>query len=331
MLSNVKQFDDYYEILGVNRDATDTEIKTAYIELSKKWHPDKNNNDAKEFVSNIFKKISIAYKVLSNPKLKTQYDKISKMSTLTYNDDIPHVIYSLDVTIHELYTGCSKNITFNRYSPCPLCNYNDSSCDDINVENNDKQNKNKCDKCIGVKYVKEEIDLTIDVPKGAYDKYSLKYKNIGNFIPHNDRKDNVDDRSDLIVVINETMSSFKRGIYLNNANEIIDMSNILIDTSIKFEDAFFGICMTLDYINDTKINVFTNDIIQNGDIFVLKNYGMPKIDNENENGDLFIRFCVLYPMNITKSQKRRIWQILHNSAYNETNIGDSLEMHKYDC
>ena len=55
---------DYYEILGIKRDATENEIKKAYRKLALKWHPDKNQDNKSEAELK-FKEISEAYNVLS--------------------------------------------------------------------------------------------------------------------------------------------------------------------------------------------------------------------------------------------------------------------------
>ena len=64
---------DYYEILGVNKDATPEQIRKAYKKLALKWHPDKNPDNKKE-AEEKFKEINEAYTVLSDPKSKQQYD-----------------------------------------------------------------------------------------------------------------------------------------------------------------------------------------------------------------------------------------------------------------
>ena len=63
---------DYYKILGLNKNATEDEIKKAYRKLAKKWHPDKNRNNPK--AEEKFKEIQEAYEILSDPKKKETYD-----------------------------------------------------------------------------------------------------------------------------------------------------------------------------------------------------------------------------------------------------------------
>jgi molecular chaperone DnaJ len=64
---------DYYEVLGVAKNASEAEIKKAYRKLAIKFHPDKNPGD-KQAESN-FKEAAEAYEVLSNAQKKQQYDQ----------------------------------------------------------------------------------------------------------------------------------------------------------------------------------------------------------------------------------------------------------------
>lgn len=63
---------DYYKIMGISRDATDTEIKTAYRKLARKYHPDISQEPNAE---EKFKELGEAYEVLKDPKKRKAYDQ----------------------------------------------------------------------------------------------------------------------------------------------------------------------------------------------------------------------------------------------------------------
>lgn len=70
MAANIK---DYYEVLGVKRDASDDDIKKAYRKLARKFHPDLNPGD--KAAEERFKQVQVAYDVLANPEDRKLYDQ----------------------------------------------------------------------------------------------------------------------------------------------------------------------------------------------------------------------------------------------------------------
>lgn len=143
---------DYYEVLGVSRNATTEEIKRAYRNLAAKYHPDRNKApDAAEK----FKEIQAAYDVLSDEQRRSQYDRYGhdafyEMTSNGFSEgfgashpfsdifDIffgqPHSPRSraeaargddlredVEVTLEEVATGVTKTIRYSRMETCPDC------------------------------------------------------------------------------------------------------------------------------------------------------------------------------------------------------------------
>ena len=68
------EYKDYYKILGVDRKASDDEIRKAYRKLAKQYHPDYNPNNKQ--AEDRFKEINEAYEVLSDSKKRSHYDRL---------------------------------------------------------------------------------------------------------------------------------------------------------------------------------------------------------------------------------------------------------------
>src|SRR5512137_3084388 len=68
------EFKDYYATLGVDKNATDKEIKGAFRKLARKYHPDVNPGD--KAAESRFKEINEAYEVLGDPEKRKKYDEL---------------------------------------------------------------------------------------------------------------------------------------------------------------------------------------------------------------------------------------------------------------
>lgn len=149
---------DYYEVLGVNKSASEDEIKKAYRSLAKKYHPDMNPGDKEAEVK--FKEVNEAYAVLSDSEKRSKYDRFghdafdpttggggyggfsgfsgadfdfgdifssffgggtstrSRANAPVEGDDIAARV---SVSFEEAAFGCKKEVNFARVENCPDC------------------------------------------------------------------------------------------------------------------------------------------------------------------------------------------------------------------
>lgn len=170
---------DYYEILGLDKNATEQEIKKAFRQLAKKYHPDLNpdNNEAEQK----FKEVNEAYEVLSDADKKARYDRFGHAGVDGQSggfgqgfegfggfgdifEDIfdmfgggftnnrknsprkgSDIKYRLDIEFEEAAFGTEKEVEFMRTENCSKCNGTGAE---------PGTNKTKCPKCNGTGEVK---------------------------------------------------------------------------------------------------------------------------------------------------------------------------------
>jgi len=163
---------NYYETLGVEKKASQDEIKKAFRKLARKYHPDLNPGDKNS--ERKFKELSEAYDVLGDEKKRAEYDQTGRSPfegggpgfdyrTYTSGDrfdfggfgDIfsdlfgaetgtgragikgPDLVMHLEMTLEEAFAGITRSVTFNREVPCKVCSGSGA------------ETFNQCEKCKG--------------------------------------------------------------------------------------------------------------------------------------------------------------------------------------
>lgn len=145
----------YYDILGITPDADQAEIKKAYKIMAMKWHPDKNTYDT----SDKFKEVSESYQVLSNDKMRAEYDLDLKGDVGKYRGIIfvdPYVIFN---NIFSIINSIKNNK--NKYLEVALNNIYPIFINELNNELN--RNLPKPKPQIVYKISLEQLDMLIDL------------------------------------------------------------------------------------------------------------------------------------------------------------------------
>ncbi|MER3466472.1 MAG: hypothetical protein C4340_04935 [Armatimonadota bacterium] len=138
---------DYYELLGVPRDASPDEIKSAFRRLARKYHPDVNPDDPS--AEEKFKQIAEAYAVLSDTSKRQEYDRYGVVSDMPRPEsgfggiaDLFEMFFgvgaprkvgpqpepgrdleaAVTLTLKEVVTGAKRTLEFERMETCSECN-----------------------------------------------------------------------------------------------------------------------------------------------------------------------------------------------------------------
>ena len=98
---------DYYEILGVSKDANQDELKKSFRSLARKYHPDKNPEDSD--AEQLFKEVQEAYAVLSNPEQRRQYDMFGHDSP-GGSPFGPGGFQGVNINLDDLFSGGFESI-----------------------------------------------------------------------------------------------------------------------------------------------------------------------------------------------------------------------------
>jgi len=281
-------FIDYYEILGVKKDATQDEIKSAYRKLARKHHPDLNPNDKEAHKK--FQQINEANEVLSDVEKRKKYDQ--------YGKDWEH---------GEEYERARKSQQYNRGAgsagggnPFEEGGFSDFFSSMFGGSGGSRQAKYR-----GQDYNAElRLSLT-DASKTHQQTLTVNGKNVRITIPAGVENGQViklkgygaagangGPAGDLFITF----------VIENDANFKRTGNDIYMNVDIDLYTAILGGDITIDTLGG-KVKLKVKPETQNGTKLRLKGKGFPVYKKEGEFGDLYVTFNVKLPTNLTDKQK----------------------------
>ena len=320
---------NYYDILGVSRNASNDEIKRAYKKLAVKMHPDKGGDESK------FQELSNAYDVLSNKEKKENYDRTgdenrkggyphdifahffgrganhpNMQNTYRGPQKCNDIVHNYKISLRDAFTGVNKQIkiktkafNFDKLKECENCQGTGKVKNVKNMGVFTQIFEAPCDICKAsgiidkdnsASYEIEKI-VNLNIPKGVQDGQTVVHKELGE-----QPKRKADKAGDLIFKIHVLSNDVftRMGNDLHASVEIDFVSSITganIRYNIMDEDIF--------EFNTTRFNIVYPD-----KKYKIENKGMPY---NNKRGDLYLTFKINYPQ-LNDKQRQSIKDFMIN-------------------
>ena len=331
---------DYYEVLGVDKNATEDQIKKAYRTIAIKYHPDRNpgNKEAEEK----FKEAAEAYDVLHDPQKRQQYDTFGfngpgagggfgGFGTSMNMDDI----FSMFGDIfgghagfggfgggrhgHQVQRGSDLRLKV-RLSldeiahQCPTCHgsgvithttqsiFGMMQTQGVCPTCNGEGTviKNKCPHCHGTGIEKGEEVVEIKIPAGVAEGMIVNVPGKGNAGPHKGVN------GDIQVFIEEE----------ENDTFVRDDNNLIYNLLLDFPTAALGGEVEIPTIEGTKLKVKMEPGTQPGKTLRLRGKGLPAVQGYGRgNGDLVVNVSVYIPKELSREEKAAIEQFRQSDNF----------------
>lgn len=303
---------DLYKVLGVDKSASQEDIKKAFRKLSMKHHPDKNNNS--EESTKKFQEISQAYEVLGDEKKRSEYDNPMKKQFTSGN--MPHGFsasmngVNIDELFGRMFSGAGGIHNFggmgggvgpgfirvNQFhnairKPSPIVKQLVISLEEA---------YNGCNKPIVIKRTvindnkrnDEEETIYVDIPKGIDNNEIIMCREKGHIINSQIRGD-----VKIIIKVNNDTPFKRNGL------------DLYYNKNITLREALCGFTVELEYFNGKKFKIVNEkgNIVSPNNRKVVAGMGMSR---GNHKGSLIIMFNIEFPENLSNEVINKIDKLL---------------------
>lgn len=252
---------NYYNILGVATTASPDEIKQAYREKAKQYHPDRPDGDAEQF-----KKVNEAYETLKDPQKRQQHDNPAQNNYNFRSNNFNQGARSFEEMFESMFRQPRHRPQKNQ---------------DIHV----RVNINLADIIAGRNELLQyrlgtgKIEtVTVDIPAGAKSGDTIQYQGLG------DNSNSSLTRGDLYVKIQ---------IHEPN-NWARDGDNLITKKMINVFDILTGCAIIIETLDNRKVNLRIPQGTKPGTILSISGYGIPNL-NTMRKGNLYVQIEPLIP------------------------------------
>lgn len=296
---------NYHKILGVTKDSSDEEIKKAFRDLAKRYHPDVNKDANAE---NKFKEINEAYNHIINKKEdEPQFSNNSSFYHQIHRQIQPDIHMQFDIEFMEACHGAEKTVSFQYHAPCKKCEehkrvhdkYNIKYCVTckgagfIRIQNGPfnigvpcpqcggQGSVLECDGCNGQGNVVDKKEITIKVPSGADTGKILRIQGHGNYDYKSETYGNL----------------FFHIQVINNTNFTRQDENIFSEKHLDYLDCLLGGMFKIQGIHG-ETELFVPECTEDGKVLKINNQGI------NHVGHQYVTIKINIPKTLDKRTKK---------------------------
>ena len=331
---------DYYQILGISREANEQDIKKAYRKLAVEWHPDKHSGDDQKEAEERFLKISEAYEVLSDKNKKQIYDQYGEQGLKSGSHGQPAFNFSPQnaQNLFNMFVG-GFGMGKNLFMGTPLAGaFGNTGASfvfgpDVFIQRRDRPVVRELNLTLEQLYqgTVKKLRLTrmefeesskelkkvphvieIKIQPGWSDGTKINFEKMGDRYPGRIP-------ADVIFVVKELPHRYFQRIG----------DDLIYKITISLKKALVGCKIVVPTLNPLVPSLDVDcreDVIETGFQKIIKGYGMPvveqsrqrhsgeekstSLDHQSSNGDLIIEFQVEFPTTLSTSQRQKLDKIL---------------------
>ncbi len=297
---------DYYKVLGIDKGASDDEIKKAYRKLALRYHPDKTRGD--KAGEEKFKEISAAYAVLSDPEKKRQYD--------TYGSENFHQRYSQEdifrnFDLNDIFSqfggGGRQSFRFSGmggggggfgsffsqgggFGGRPAARRGQDMTYQISVTL--EEVLNGVEKTVSLRKNGMPQNVSVKVPKGIEEGKKLRLAGKGGASPDGGAP------GDLFLKVSVLpCPGFTR-----------DGDDLVVEKAVPFSDACLGGKVEIETLEKKRFNVTVKAGSVDGSRLRIRGYGLPGGPN-GPRGDLYVKLSVKVPEELDSRQQQLVEEL----------------------
>lgn len=316
---------DYYKALGIQREASEEQIKRAYRKLALKYHPDKNSGDVE--AASRFAEIGNAYEVLSDQNKRAVYDRhgedglkqhIQGSQSAGQQDIFSHFFGSsfgfghfgaqetesqtpqgdtfavdLEVSIKDLYLGRVIRLGRDKSFVKPAKGIRKCNCKQRMVTRQigpgmfQQYAKEECDECANVKFSRDLEGVSVEIEPGMPDGLEILLVEEGEAILDGDTGDL------RLRIATAQHDFFKR-----------DVNDIRVNYKINLVDALTGFNKTFVHFDGREVHLARLGVTVPGQTEIVLGEGMPVHTDKGKFGDLLVTYDVDFPLILDDVQKK---------------------------